>query len=90
MLFMVIEHFKESGAAPVYKRFAEQGRMLPEGLQYVDSWIEADFNRCFQLMETDDAASFQRWVAKWSDLVDFEIVPVVPSVETRRVFEAAT
>ncbi len=86
---MVIEHFKESGAAPVYKRFAEQGRMLPEGLKYVDSWIEADFNRCFQLMETDDAASFQRWMAKWSDLVDFEIVPVVPSVETRKVFEAA-
>lgn len=86
---MVIEHFKESGAAPVYKRFAERERMLPEGLKYVDSWIEADFNRCFQLMETDDAASFQRWVAKWSNLVDFEIVPVVPSVETRKVFDSA-
>ncbi len=90
MLFMVIEHFKEDGAAPVYKRFAEQGRMMPDGLKYIDSWIEADLNRCFQLMETDDAALFQRWVAKWSDLVDFEIVPVVPSVETRKVFESAT
>lgn len=86
MLFMVIEHFKEEGAAPVYKRFAEQGRMLPDGLKYIDSWIEADFNRCFQLMESEDATLFQKWVAKWCDLVDFEIVPVVPSAQTVRVF----
>jgi hypothetical protein len=90
MLFMVIEHFKETGPAPVYKRFAEKGRMMPEGLQYVGSWIEADLNRCFQLMETDDAALFQDWVSKWSDLVDFEIVPVVPSSDTVKMFGFAT
>jgi len=90
MLFMVIEHFKETGAAPVYKRFAEKGRMMPEGLQYVGSWIEADLNRCFQLMETDDAALFQDWVSKWCDLVDFEIVPVVPSADTVKMFGFAT
>ena len=87
---MVIEHFKETGAAPVYKRFAEKGRMMPEGLQYVGSWIEADLNRCFQLMETDDAALFQDWVSKWCDLVDFEIVPVVPSADTVKMFGFAT
>ena len=90
MLFMVIEHFKDEGAAPVYKRFAEQGRMNPEGLKYVASWIEADLNRCYQLMETDDASLFQEWVSKWNDLVDFEIVPVVPSAETVKVFGFAT
>jgi hypothetical protein len=90
MLFMVIEHFKETGAAPVYKRFAEQGRMSPEGLKYVGSWTEADLNRCFQLMECEDASLFQEWVSNWSDLVDFVIVPVVPSVDTVRVFGFAT
>ena len=90
MLFMVIEHFKETGAEPVYKRFAEQGRMNPEGLTYVGSWIEADLNRCFQLMECDDASLFQEWVSKWSDLVDFEIVAVAPSADTVRVFGFAT
>jgi hypothetical protein len=90
MLFMVIEHFKETGAAPVYKRFAEKGRMMPEGLQYVGSWIGADLNRCFQLMETDDATLFQDWISKWCDLVDFEIVPVVPSADTVKMFGFAT
>jgi len=90
MLFMVIEHFKDGGAAPVYKRFAERGRMNPDGLRYVSSWIEADLNRCFQLMECDDASLFQEWVAKWCDLVDFEIVPVVPSADTVKVFGFAT
>ena len=79
---MVIERFLR-GAAPVYERAAEQGRMLPAGLEYVDSWIdERDLSRCFQLMETDDVALLQRWVAEWSDLVTFEIVPVVSGKET--------
>jgi hypothetical protein len=82
MLFMVIERFKNRDARAVYRRFREQGRMMPEGLTYVGSWIEANFNRCFQLMESNDPRLFQEWVARWQDLIEFEIVPVVPSKET--------
>ncbi|MGA3108712.1 MAG: DUF3303 family protein [Candidatus Bathyarchaeia archaeon] len=82
MLFMVIERFKNRDARAVYTRSRERGRMLPEGLKYVDSWVEANFDRCFQLMECGDAKIFQQWVFEWRDLVDFEIVPVVPSKET--------
>ena len=81
MLFMVIERYKNRDAEAVYRRFAEKGRQMPEGLTYVDSWIAADMRRCFQLMECDDASLLQRWVARWDDIVDFEIVPVVPSKE---------
>jgi hypothetical protein len=79
MLFMVIETFRGGQARPVYERAREQGRMLPEGLRYVDSWVAADFARCFQLMECDDLTLLMGWVTRWCDLVDFEIVPVVPS-----------
>ena len=82
MLFMVIEKFRNQNARAVYVRFREQGRMLPDGLKYVDSWVEASFDRCFQIMECDDPRLFQQWVIKWQDLVDFEIVPVVPSKQT--------
>ena len=85
MLFMVIERFKERDAVAVYRRVRERGRMLPEGLTYVDSWVEANLDRCFQLMECEDARLFQEWVARWEGLIEFEIVPVVPSRET---FEA--
>lgn len=84
MLFMVIEKFKNRDAAPVYKRFDEQGRMMPEGLRYIDSWIEENFGRCFQLMETDDPALFEQWTDNWKDLVDFEVVPVITSAEARK------
>ena len=79
MLFMVIERFKNRDAAAVYRRSRERGRMLPEGLRYVDSWVEPNLDRCFQLMECDDPRLFMEWVARWGDLVDFEIVLVVPS-----------
>jgi hypothetical protein len=82
VLFMVIERFRNQDAMAVYRRFRDQGRMAPEGLTYLGSWIEASLDRCFQLMECDDAALLQRWVARWSDLVAFEIVPVVASKET--------
>lgn len=82
MLFMVIERFKNQDALAVYRRSRDQGRLLPEGLKYVGSWVEANLDRCFQLMECDDASLFQQWVAHWHDLVEFEIVPVVPSKET--------
>jgi hypothetical protein len=76
MLFMVIERFRDHDGAAVYRRFREKGRMLPEGLKYIDSWVEVSGNRCFQLMECDHEQLFQQWVARWSDLVDFEIVAV--------------
>lgn len=87
MLFMVIERFKNHDAAPVYRRFREQGRMMPEGLQYVESWTEDDFGRCFQLMKCDDPRLFEQWVSRWEDLVDFEIVPVVTSEEAAAAIE---
>ena len=87
MLFMVIERFRDRDAKAVYRRLREEGRGLPDGLRYVDSWIEANFDRCFQLMECDDARLLQQWVAFWSDLVEFEIVPVVPSTETQETIE---
>jgi hypothetical protein len=87
MLFMVVERFKHRDAGAVYRRFRERGRGAPEGLTYVGSWIEANFDRCFQLMECDDARLLQRWVAAWADLIEFEIVPVVPSAETRETME---
>ena len=87
MLFMVIERFKNRDAKAVYRRFRERGRGAPDGLKYVNSWIEANFDRCFQLMECDDARLLQQWVTLWADLVEFEIVPVVPSVATREAIE---
>lgn len=81
MLFMVIERFKNRDAAAVYRRFRERGRMAPDGLRYVESWVDSGFERCFQLMECDDPALFAEWVARWQDLVEFEIVPVVTSRE---------
>lgn len=80
MRYMVIETFTQ-GARPVYERARDRGRMLPEGLRYVESWVEPDLGRCFQLMETDDPALFEQWTSHWDDLGEFEIVPVIPSAE---------
>jgi uncharacterized protein DUF3303 len=80
MRYMVIETFRR-GARPVYERARDRGRMLPEGLTYLDSWVEPGLGRCFQLMETDDPALFERWTARWDDLAEFEIVPVLSSAE---------
>jgi hypothetical protein len=76
---MVIERFRNRDAAAVYRRFRERGRMMPDGLRYVDSWVETGFDRCFQLMECDDPLLFRQWVERWEDLVEFEIVPVLTS-----------
>ena len=81
MLFMVIERFRNRDAAAVYRRFHERGRMMPEGLSYVASWVETNYDRCFQLMECDDPHLFEQWTARWQDLMEFEIVPVVTSKE---------
>ena len=77
---MVVERFTH-GPRPVYDRAAQQGRMLPPGLEYVDSWVDERLDRCFQLMETDDPRLFDEWVAQWSDLAEFEVVPVIDSAE---------
>jgi hypothetical protein len=81
MLFMVLERFKNNDAAAVYRRYREEGRMTPEGLNYIDSWVELNFERCFQLMECDDPSLFQQWVSRWQDLVEIEVIPVVTSKE---------
>jgi hypothetical protein len=86
MLFMVIERFKGCDPAPIYARLREHGRALPDGLRYVDSWVEANFDRCFQVMECDDLALLQRWVLQWRDLVEFEVIPVCPSQAVRQLF----
>lgn len=81
MLFMVIERFREGAAPAVYQRAREHGRFLPEGLEYVASWVDLEFKTCFQLMETADATLFAAWTQHWADLVEFEIVPVRTSAE---------
>ena len=88
MLFMVIERFKNRDAKAVYRRFREQGRGMPDGLRYVCSWIEVNFDRCFQVMECEDARLLQQWVTFWSDLIEFEIVPVAASADTREAIDA--
>ena len=80
MRYMVVERFTR-GARPVYERAAERGRLLPPGLRYVESWVDEGLARCFQLMETDDPALFDVWIAGWSDLAEFEVVPVIGSAE---------
>ena len=80
---MIVEHFVH-GARPVYERARDRGRLLPAGLEYVDSWVDERLERCFQLMETDDPALIDAWIAGWSDLVRFEIVPLVGSEEAAR------
>jgi Domain of unknown function (DUF3303) len=82
MLFMVIEEFRDQDAKSVYRRFREKGRMMPDGLTFVNSWVSADLGRCFQLMECDDITLLQKWTAAWSDLMACEIVPVVPGKDT--------
>jgi len=79
--YMVIEHFKNKDAVPVYRRFRERGRMVPEGLVYVASWVDHKLERCYQVMETHDRALLDEWMANWSDLIDFEVHPVVTSKE---------
>jgi hypothetical protein len=79
--YMVIEHFKSGDAAPVYRRFRDRGRLAPEGLTYVSSWVDATLQRCYQVMETDNPALLDQWIANWSDIVDFEVHPVISSSE---------
>jgi hypothetical protein len=88
MLFMVIERFRNQDAKAIYARFRERGRMAPEGLVVHGSWIEPNFDRCFQLMECNNLSLLQQWTTRWSDLATFEIVPVSTSKETSAVVYA--
>ena len=88
MLYMVIERFKEGAAIEIYRRFRQRGRMMPEGLEYIYSWIDLSFKTCWQLMKTEDFALFDKWIANWRDLVDFEIVPVRTSVEAIEIMKS--
>lgn len=81
MLFLIIEHFKNGDAVPVYRRFRDQGRLAPPGLTYISSWITTDFSRCYQIMECADRALVDEWITHWADLIDFEVHPVITSPE---------
>jgi len=83
MLYMVTEHFKDAPA--IYRRFREKGRMMPDGLNYLSSWIDIDFKVCYQLMETENVTLFERWTENWEDLMEFEIVPVRSSAEASAI-----
>jgi hypothetical protein len=88
MLYMVIERFKEGTPSEIYRRFEEKGRMMPEGLEYISSWIDLDFKICWQLMQTEDFALLDKWIANWRDLVDFEILAVRTSAEAVQLMNA--
>jgi hypothetical protein len=79
VLFMIIEHFRDGDPVPVYRRFRDRGRMAPDGLQYVSSWVTTDLKHCYQVMECDDRRLVDQWLDAWRDIVDFEVVPVMTS-----------
>lgn len=87
-LFMIVETFHPGKVQALYQRFEEQGRLLPEGVRYVTSWIDEDFTRCFQVMECDDPALLEEWISHWADLADFEIIPVLTSAQAREIVKA--
>jgi hypothetical protein len=81
MLFMIVERFREGDPQPVYERFRRHGRLAPEGLHYVNSWVTTDLTRCYQVMECEDRRLLDQWIAAWVDLVDFDLYPVITSAE---------
>jgi uncharacterized protein DUF3303 len=81
MLYLVIEHFRDGDPVPVYRRFHDRGRLMPGGLEYRGSWVTSDLRHCYQIMECDDRRLLDEWIAQWSDITDFDIVPVVTSAE---------
>jgi len=81
MLYMIIERFRGGDPAPIYARFRERGRLAPEGLRYLSSWVDDRLTTCYQVMEVDDPGLLDQWMAAWDDLVAFEVIPVVTSQE---------
>ncbi|HWL40449.1 MAG TPA: DUF3303 family protein [Gemmatimonadaceae bacterium] len=87
MVYMIIEDFR--GDAPaVYRRFRTEGRLMPDGLKYISSWITSDYSRCFQVMECEDRALLEQWMANWADLMKFEVIPVITSAEASATMAA--
>lgn len=86
MIFMIVEHFRNGDPQPVYERFRAHGRLAPEGLRYVNSWVTSDLTRCYQVMECQDRVLLDRWIAAWQDLIDFEIHPVISSADAAAHF----
>ncbi len=84
MLFMIVEHFKNQDPVPVYQRFRDCGRLAPEGVHYISSWVAEDMHKCFQLMEAADANLIYDWISHWSDIVDFEVHHVITSEDATR------
>ena len=87
MLYMVIESFRGGDPVPVYQRFKERGRMMPDGVEYRGSWVASDLSRCFQVMECEDRSLLDAWMANWSDLTSFEVIPVMTSDQARTAVE---
>lgn len=85
VLYLIIEHFKGGDPLPVYRRFRDRGRLAPAGLEYMSSWVDVDLKQCFQLMETDDRNLIDEWIVQWSDLIEFEIYPVITSEKMRQM-----
>lgn len=89
MLYMIIERFYPGKIKDLYKRFHEKGRMMPEGVSYINSWINKDVSICYQVMESSSEEKLQEWISHWNDLADFEIIPVITSAEAKeKVFSA--
>ena len=84
MLYMIVEKFKNSDPVPVYRRFRDRGRLAPEGLTYVSNWVDENMAICYQVMECDDIALLEAWMANWKDLTDFEVIPVITSAEAQQ------
>jgi hypothetical protein len=81
MLFMIVEHFRDGDALPVYRRFRDRGRLEPDGVRYVASWVTDDLRACYQIMDATDRSTLDAWIARWADLVDFDVHPVMTSAD---------
>jgi hypothetical protein len=81
MQFVIVERFRGGDPVPVYRRFRDKGRLAPEGLRYVASWVSDDLTRCYQVMECDDRQLLDVWMAQWRDIVQFEVIPAISSAE---------
>ncbi len=84
MIYMIIEHFRDGDARPVYRRFRDRGRLAPDALQYISSWVTTDLKHCYQVMECDDTQLLEVWMSQWRDVADFECIPVITSAEAAR------
>jgi Protein of unknown function (DUF3303) len=85
VLYMIVEHFKNDDPIPVYRRFRDRGRLAPDGLQYISSWVDEKLEHCFQIMETADRNLLDQWIANWSDIVEFNVFPVISSKEAAAI-----